>query len=181
MDAKFCPRCGSPRIADMRYCADCGLDLNPPLPASEPPPSSSVARPRSRGTPAALLILGGLLAFLAPQQPWISAIGGVVSLNGFQVVQLNPTGLDLATISLGVGVVAVLAGLGRLGGDEGVNTLARVVGFLAGATGVLTLGLAWYGAQRDATSVSMLGVTVGIGLLMGLAGSALAIIGSLPA
>jgi hypothetical protein len=86
----FCPRCGTERVGDMRFCPSCGLDLEQMPPgdrsaaeAAEPPPvAEAPAVPpsfRDRGDPerpAWRPLLGpGLLVLLVIAAAWFVGVG----------------------------------------------------------------------------------------------------------
>lgn len=104
----FCPRCGSARVADMRFCAQCGLDLAG-LPLATPPtaislPLASTPERSVRDSNSIVLLAGGALVVLGSFLPWISLNGafGTISRSG-----LDGGGDGIITLVLGIGIVVI--------------------------------------------------------------------------
>jgi hypothetical protein len=104
----FCPRCGSARVADMRFCAHCGLDLaglplaTPTTPISRPP--VPVAEPFARDSNSIVLLAAGALVVIGSFLPWISVYSafGTISRSG-----IEGGGDGIITLVLGIGIVVI--------------------------------------------------------------------------
>jgi hypothetical protein len=104
----FCPRCGSARVADMGFCAQCGLDLTSlPLATPTTPISSPVApipEHSARDSNSLVVIAGGALVILGSFLPWISVNSafGTIGRSG-----MDGGGDGVITLVLGVGIVVI--------------------------------------------------------------------------
>ena len=158
MPVSRCPKCGTQRDADDRFCMLCGYDFQES--AATHRPAALTASPPGRTTPTAS---GGLRLLLA-------VVGFVVAFNAvleFLLYLVPGHGQTAAFIALGVailvGIVIAVRGVGRLlsaflwGGAASVLVMAGV-------------GLLRYMATGDASregSVALIALLVGV--LVGIA------------
>lgn len=174
MEAGFCTGCGEPRPAGAGFCAKCGRAFDDAASSAAGVQPAGPAGLSAVTAPDVAVLGGATLLIAAPFFPFLSATAAFVG-------SVSRSGVEITS-----GEALVLAAVGVIAGLLGLRSLGKAKGRVPVLVGLVGLGLSIYYYVQIDERVRDIGTdigfaSIGAGIWMALAGSALIAVGAIAA